>query len=164
MRLKPNVIIENLRSGQVIKGHNILTLEGLNFILQTFFGQGITTLYVGLIDLVSYVAVADTDTAAEINGTNDWIENVEYSNTIRQTYFAGTAASQSIDNSAAKASFTMNGTGDLKGAFVCSSNVKSGVAGRLVNAFVFAGGDMAYVPSDVIQVTVIFNAMNCEEE
>lgn len=161
MNIKANVFIKNLRSGKEIKGHNILALEGLDFILQTFFGQGITTLYVGLIDLTSFTAVADTDTAAEINGTNQWIENTDYSNTIRQTYFAGTAASQSINNSAAKASFTMNATGTLKGAFVCSSNVKNGVAGRLINCFAFSGGDLAFVASDVIQVTVTFNASNC---
>lgn len=159
IKLIDNFVVENFRNGELIwrvSVPNTMTLEGRNFILQTFFGQGITTLYVGLIDLVGYTAIANTNTAAQINGANGWKENVDYTNTTRQTYFAGTAASQSIDNSAAKASFTMAGAGTLKGAFVVSSPTKSGVAGRLVNAALFNGGDQAYILADVILVTAIY--------
>lgn len=163
LRIPDNFIIENFRNGKSvwkIQGPNIITNEGLNFILQTFFGQGLTTLYVGLIKLAAFSAVALTDTAAQINGTNGWDEDVNYSNTTRQTYFAGTATAQSIDNSSAKTSFTMNATGTVHGAFVCSSNVKNGVGGKLVNCFVSGTGDQAYILGDVIMVTVTYGASN----
>jgi|ERR1035437_3202931 hypothetical protein len=159
LKVFDNFVVENFRDGKSIwkiQGPNILTNEGLNFILQTFFGQGITTLYVGLIDLTSFTAVSLNDTAAQINGTNGWKENASYSNTTRQTYFAGTAINKSINNTAAKANFTMTGSGTIHGAFVCSSNVKSGVAGKLINAFVSNNGDQVYIAADLIQITVIY--------
>ena len=167
LRLFDNFKVEQYRNGILIAERlapNMLVNEFLTYTLNKLFKAGtVDAYYVGLIDSTGYVAIALTDVAAQINGTNGWDENVDYIDATRQPYVATTTVTQSIDNSASKAQFTMVGSGSLtlKGAFLCTSAVKSGTAGTLVNAALFSGGNLSYVADDLIQVTATFADENC---
>ncbi len=133
---------------------NVVTTEGKNDTLTQYFkGSSYTaTWFVGLVNNAGFTAFAATDTAAQINGTNQWTEWTTYSESVRQTLTLGTASAGSIDNSAAKATFTISGSGTLNGAFIASSSTKAGTAGKLYGAGSFAS-TQAVVSTNVITVT-----------
>lgn len=135
--------------------HNVVTNEGRDDVLDKYFkGSAYTaTWFVGLIDNLSFTAVAAGDTAAQINGTNGWLELSEYSEAVRQTAVFGTVASQSVDNSASKASFSMNATKTVEGAFVVTTSAKDGITGVLYSASSFAAA-RAVASGDTLNVTV----------
>ena len=128
---------------------NLVVTTGMNDILTQYYkGSAYTAaLFVGLKGAGTVVA---GDTMASHSG---WTEVVAYSEGVRQTLTMGTAAAGSIDNSASKATFSMNGAYTVAGAFVATNNTKSGTTGTLVG-----GGDFASSRSggsgDTIQVTV----------
>jgi hypothetical protein len=127
---------------------NLVVTEGMNDILTKYYkaGTGVAN-YVGL-------KGAGTVVAADVmNSHAGWSEVTAYSESVRQTLTMGTASAGSIDNSASKATFSMNGAYTVAGAFVTSNSAKSGTTGVLVG-----GGDFAASRSggsgDSIQVTV----------
>lgn len=131
---------------------NLTVDAGLNDILDKYF-KGSTysaAWYVGLIDNASFSAIAAGDTMGSHAG---WLESSAYSNANRPTLTLGTVASKSVDNSASKAAFTINGTATIKGAFVTTSNTKGGTTGTLYGAAAFASTrDVA--SGDTLNVTV----------
>lgn len=139
--------------------HNLITNEGLNDILDKYLkGSAYTAAwYVGVIDNANWTAVAAGDTASGISldslGANSWQEFDDYSETVRQTLTLGTVSSQSVDNSASKAQFSINGTGTVRGAFVVSSNVKGGTSGVLYADGAFAA-TRAVENGDTLNVTI----------
>jgi hypothetical protein len=137
--------------------NNLVTTGGLNDLLTKYFkGASYTAAwFVGLISSASYSAIAAADTMASHAG---WTEGVPYSNSVRPTLTLGTAASGSIDNSASKASFTINASLTVKGAFLPSDSTKSGTTGILYSAGLFSGGDRAVQSGDVLEVTVTLSA------
>ncbi len=133
---------------------NVVTTEGKNDTLTQYFkGSAYTaTWFVGLVNNAGFTAFAATDTAAQINGTNQWTEWTTYSESVRQTLTLGTPSAGSVDNSASKAVFTQSGSGTLNGAFIVSSSTKAGTAGKLYGAGSFSA-TRAVVSTDVVSVT-----------
>ena len=131
---------------------NITVTQGLNDILTKYFtGSSYTAAwYVGLVNNASFTAFAAGDTAAQIGGTNGWIEDTAYGAGVRQTLTLGSASSGSISNTASPASFTMNASGTLNGAFLASAN--SGTSGVLYAEASF-GSTQPYSSGNVITVT-----------
>lgn len=109
--------------------------------------------FVGLTDGTPTVAAADT-----MLSHAGWVEVTAYSETVRQTLTLGTVASQSVDNSASKAVYSINGTATVGGAFVTTDNVKAGTAGILYGAGAFTGGDKSVGSGDTLNVTVTATA------
>lgn len=135
---------------------NLVVNTGLDEVLEQFFnGSAYTaTHYVGLTDGTPTVAAADT-----MASHAGWAEVTSYSEANRVTYNPAAAASQSIDNSASKASFSINGTATVGGAFLSTDNTKGGTAGILIGVAAFdAPGDRSVVNGDTLQVTITVTA------
>jgi len=128
---------------------NLVVDAGLNDVLTNYFkGSGYTAAhYVGLKDTGTVVA---GDTMASHSG---WAELAIYSESVRQTLTLGSVASKSVDNSASKATFTINATDDVYGAFLTTNNTKSGTTGVLYGAVDFSSAQ-SVVSGDVLLVTV----------
>ena len=128
---------------------NLVVDSGLDDVLTNYFkGAGYTAAhYVGLKDTGTVVA---GDTMASHSG---WAELAIYSEATRQTLTLGSVASKSVDNSASKATFTINATDDVYGAFLSTNNTKSGTTGVLYGAVDFSSAQ-SVVSGDVLLVTV----------
>ena len=134
--------VEHIRDGEVIsvtQDNNIVVDQGLDYVLGTAFDSGvtvpITSFYLGIFE-GNYTPLS-TDTAANITANST--ESTAYDEANRPAWTHSTPVTgQSIDNLASKATFTINATKVIYGAFLVSSNVKSGTAGTLVAASRFA--------------------------
>jgi hypothetical protein len=144
---------------------NVVTAQGkLDLLNKYFTGSAYTAAwYCGLISSVSFSAVAVTDVAAQINGTNGWKEagptNAPASGANRATLTFGAATNVSNNGNIATSSassFTFTSGGTIKGMFACSTQAKDATTGILYNAVAFTGGDRAVVTSDVVNVSVSF--------
>ena len=124
---------------------------GLNHILDTQFhgGTQVATWYIGLVDNAGWSAFADVDTLASHAG---WTESTAYTEANRVTWAEDAAASRSISNSTT-ADFSINASGNLKGIFVSSNNVKStGNTGTLWSTAAFSSV-VATANGDTLKVT-----------
>ena len=114
----------------------------------------ITAWYVGLYGAGASNTPAAGDTMSSHAG---WTEVVPYSNATRVacTFVTATTANPSVaTNSASPASFSINATSTVGGAFLTSGSAKSGTAGTLFSAVDFsAPGDRAVVSGDTLNVT-----------
>jgi hypothetical protein len=114
--------------------------------------------YIGLYGAGASNTPAAGDTASSHAG---WTEVVPYSNATRPQATFGTATTADpsvISNSASPASFTINATATVGGAFLISNNTKSGTTGILFSASDFQSpGDRAVVSGDTLNVTYTFN-------
>lgn len=115
---------------------NGMTNVGLNAILNVVFvaGSQVTTWYAGLIDNAGFSALAVGDTMSSHGG---WVESTAYSESVRQTWGAGTSTAQSTTN-ATVMTFTLNATVTIKGAFINSVSTKGGTTGTLMATGSFA--------------------------
>jgi hypothetical protein len=141
--------------------HNLVVNVGLQDMNTKYFtGSSYTAAwYIGLITGPgSGTTIAAGDTMSSHAG---WTENTSYSNANRPTATFGTATTADpsvIDNSASPASFSINGTATIAGAFLTSSNTKSGTTGILFSTSDFtAPGDRAVVSGDTLNVTYTFS-------
>ncbi len=134
---------------------NLVTTEGKNDLLTNYLkGSSYTAaFYAALVNNASFTAYAAGDTAAQINGTNGWLEGVPYSNANRVTWTGGTAAAGSIDNSASPAVFNINATLTVRGAFLSTSNVKNGTGGKLYGEADFAAA-RSVLSGDTLNCTI----------
>ena len=118
----------------------------------------ITTWYLGLYGAGASNTPAAGDTMASHAG---WTEVVAYSNATRvaATFVTATAANPSVvTNSASPATFNINGTTTVGGAFLTSGSAKSGTTGTLFSAADFGSpGDRSVVSSDTLSVTYTFS-------
>lgn len=128
---------------------NLVVTSGRNKYLDATLKTGLTSpaWYVGLKDSVPAIA---SDTMTSHAG---WAELAPYSNATRPTYILGTIASGSVDNSASKATFTINGTATVGGAFITDNSTKSGTTGTLLGAGEFASS-RSVISGDTLNVTV----------
>lgn len=114
----------------------------------------ITVWYIGLYGAGASNTPAAADTMSSHAG---WTEVVPYSNATRVacTFVTATTANPSVaTNTASPASFTINATSTVGGAFLTSGSAKSGTAGTLFSAVDFsAPGDRAVVSGDTLNVT-----------
>jgi hypothetical protein len=124
-----------------------------------FTGSSYTaTWYLGLYGAAASNNPAASDTMSSHSG---WTEQTGYSQTTRPacTFGAATTADPSvITNTLAPASFSMNATATIGGAFLTSDNTKSGTTGILFSAADFASpGDRSVVSGDTLSVTYTFS-------
>jgi hypothetical protein len=118
----------------------------------------ITTWYIGLYGAAASNNPAAGDTAASHAG---WTEVTPYSNATRPTatFAAATAANPSVvTNSASPATFNINASSTVGGAFLISNSTKGGSTGTLFSAADFQSpGDRSVVNGDTLQVTYTFS-------
>lgn len=136
--------------------YNIVVNTGLDDSLDKQFKASSYTAswYVGLTDGTPTVAAADT-----MSSHAGWVEVTAYDESVRQTLTLGTVASQSVDNSASKATFTIStNSTTVGGCFVTTSSTKSGTTGTLYGAGAFTAGDKSLDDGDTLNVTVTLTA------
>jgi hypothetical protein len=132
---------------------NLVTTVGLNHVLSSTL-DGATQITAWYVGLKAAGSAAAGDTMASHSG---WTEVVAYSQAVRQTLTLGTAAAGSIDNTASKATYSINGTATVAGAFINSNSAKSGTAGTLYGVVDF-GSSRAVISGDTLEVTVTLTA------
>lgn len=135
---------------------NLVTTAGKNDLLTQYFkGSAYTAAwFVGLIDNAGFSAIAAGDTAASHSG---WTESTAYSNGTRPSLTLGTASAASIDNSASKASYSINATATINGAFTITNSTKGGTSGTLYSAGSF-GAARSVISGDTLNVQVTLTA------
>ena len=138
---------------------NVVATVGKNLALDTILaGSSYTVVgpYMGLISSASWSAVAAGDTMTSHSG---WLEA---GSTNAPTFAArGTpawsSASAGSKSTSAAVSFTMTGSGTLKGAFLVYGSgaitTLMSTAGTLLSAGTFTGGDQAVSSGNVVTVT-----------
>lgn len=135
---------------------NLVVNGGLQDMNAKYFtGSAYTaTWYLGL-----YGAAASNNPAAgdTMSSHAGWTEVTAYSQATRPACTFGTpsTANPSVaTNSASPATFSINGTTTVGGAFLTSNNTKSGTTGTLYSAADFsAPGDRSVVSGDTLTVT-----------
>lgn len=158
VRVGGKFIGQHVRDGKIIdewEDSNIVVNEGLDNLLSVYFNAGtqITTWYIGVFE-ANYTPVA-TVTAATITSAST--ECIAYDETTRQAYVEAAPASQSITNSANKATFTFNATKTIYGAFLVSASAKSATSGVLFSAAQFSS-PKSVVDNDQLLLTYTFTA------
>ena len=139
---------------------NLVVNEGLAYMAGTALTSvaQITTWYIGLYGAGASNTPAATDTMSSHIG---WTEVVPYSNATRvaATFVTATTANPSVvTNAASPATFNINATSTVGGAFLTSGSAKSGTTGTLFSAADFsAPGDRSVVSGDIISVTYTFS-------
>ena len=90
-----------------------------------------------------------------------WTENTDYSQATRPACSFGTATTANpsvISNSSSAATFSINGTATIAGAFLVNNSTKGGSTGTLFSAANFSSpGDRAVVSGDTLTVTYTFS-------
>jgi hypothetical protein len=102
---------------------------------------------------VSGAAYAVEPRAADTMASKSFNENTTYSNGTRPTFTPGTVAAKSVDNSASKAVFNINGSTRIFGAFVGTNSTKGGTTGTLVGGGLFSASRQVE-NGDTLNVTV----------
>jgi hypothetical protein len=139
---------------------NLVVNAGLAYMAGTALTSvtQITTWYIGLYGAGASNTPAAGDTMSSHAG---WTEVVPYSNATRvaATFVTATTANPSVvTNAASPATFNINATSTVGGAFLTSGSAKSGTTGTLFSAADFASpGDRAVVSGDIISVTYTFS-------
>jgi len=142
------------------ESHNLVVNVGLKDMNEKYFtGSGYTAAwYIGLYGAAASNNPAAGDTAASHAG---WTEVTTYSNATRPaaTFGTSTTADPSvISNSGSPASFSINGTTTVGGAFLISNSTKGGTSGTLFSAADFASpGDRSVANGDTLNVTYTFS-------
>ena len=144
---------KHIRDGVVLDEwteHNLIVNAGLNYTRDvTLRAQTrIDAWYVGLASSSPTIAAADT-----MASHGGWTEIVAYSNATRPAYSAGAGTTGQVTNSGGVASFSINGSATVGGAFLASTNDKSGTTGTLFSAVAFTGGNRSVVNGDTLEVT-----------
>lgn len=131
-------------------GKNLVVNEGLDHSLSIItVTANVSAWYVGL--TATAASFADSDTLASHSG---WAEITPYTGD-RQAFVAGSISSQSVDNSASPASFSVtNAATTVGGAFMCSAS--TGTGGILYGGATIAA--RAVVNGDTVNVTITCGA------
>lgn len=142
------------------ESHNLVVNVGLQSMNSVYFASGtqITAWYIGLYGAASSNNPAAGDTMSSHGG---WTEETGYSNANRPTCTFGTASTADpsvISNTASPASFNINATAVIGGAFLTSNNTKGGTTGTLFSAADFASpGDRSVASGDTLNVQYTFS-------
>tara|TARA_R100001015_G_C4598794_1_gene153866 strand:- start:444 stop:998 length:555 start_codon:yes stop_codon:yes gene_type:complete len=132
---------------------NLVTTVGLNHVLDSVF-DGATQITAWYVGLKGAGTAAAGDTASSHSG---WSDITAYSESVRQTLNLGSASSGSIDNSSNKATFSINGSATVAGAFIVSNSGKTATAGTLYGVVDF-GSSRSVISGDTLQVTITLTA------
>ena len=144
----------------VSESKNLVVNVGLQDMnTQYFKGSSYTAAwYIGLYGAASSNNPAASDTMSSHAG---WTEITGYSNATRPAATFGTATTADpsvIDNSASPASFSINATNTIGGAFLTTSSTKGGTTGTLFSAADFQSpGDRNVASGDTLNVTYTFS-------
>lgn len=133
---------------------NLIVNVGLDHLLDVALSAAsqITTWYVGLTDGTPTVAAGDTS-ASHVG----WTEVTAYDEGVRQTFVEAGVSGQSLDNSASKATFTIDSDSTtIGGAFLISISTKGGSTGTLYAAGAFSAGDKVLDDDDTLDVQATF--------
>lgn len=133
---------------------NIVVNAGLDYLLDVgLSGAAATTAwFVGLTDGTPTVAAGDTMAVHA-----GWVEVTAYTEAARVAWVDGGVSGQSVDNSAATATFSINANGTvIGGAFLTSVNTKGGTTGTLYAAGAFTALDKTLDSGDTLDVTATF--------
>jgi len=139
---------------------NLVVNVGLQYMAGTALTSvtQITTWYIGLYGAGASNTPAAGDTMSSHAG---WTEVVPYSNATRvqATFATATTANPSVvTNSASPATFNINATSTVGGAFLTSGSAKSGTTGTLFSAADFQSpGDRSVVSGDILSVSYSFS-------
>jgi len=139
---------------------NLVVNVGLQDMNTKYFSGSAYTAawYIGLYGAAASNNPAAADTMSSHAG---WTEVVAYSQATRVAATFGTATTADpsvISNSASPATFTINATTTVGGAFLTTGSAKSGTAGTLFSASDFAApGDRSVVSADTLTVTYQFS-------
>lgn len=158
LALGGNVLFEHYRKGRLIDRdlvHNKITNEGLNELLDVMFKSAtqITAWYVVLFE-DDYTPDGD-----ETYAVPEYTECTAYDESDRPAWQGGSVSGQSVDNSANRASFTMNATKTLYGAALVGggtdADTKSDTAGggTLYNLARFSSSK-SVVSTDEVKITI----------
>lgn len=121
--------------------------ETLNSVL-----NALPTYYISLVDNASFVAFAETDTAAQINGSNGWKEFTAYSNATRPLLTRTTATAESWAN-VSPIVFTIPAAAVIHGFFIVTTATKGGTTGLIGGENAFSNGNQI-IPSGGGTLTV----------
>lgn len=137
--------------------HNLVMTSGVQYMNTQFFtGSAYTqSLFVGLVAGPGAGTVfAANDTLVSHAG---WSENATYAGARKAAIFgtATTANPSVITTASAPASFSMNATATIAGAFLAT--VSSGTGGVLFSGGDFSGGDKFVDSGDTLNVTYSFS-------
>lgn len=135
--------------------YNLVANVGLDDVLDKYFKGSTYTaaFYVGLTQGSPSFAAANT-----MSSHAGWTEDENYSEGVRQTLTLGTVSGQSVSNSASKATFSINGSATVGGAFVTTSSTKGGTTGTLYGGAAFSGGNRTVANGDTVTVTITLTA------
>jgi hypothetical protein len=139
---------------------NLVVNAGLAYMAGTALTSvaQITTWYIGLYGAGASNTPAAGDTMSSHAG---WTEVTDYSNSTRvaATFVTATTANPSVvTNAASPATFNINGTTTVGGAFLTSGSAKSGTTGTLFSAADFSSpGDRSVVSGDILSVSYTFS-------
>ena len=139
---------------------NLVVNVGLQDMNTKYFSGSAYTAawYIGLYGAAASNTPAAGDTMSSHAG---WTEVVDYSQATRVVATFGTATTADpsvISNTSSPATFTINATTTVGGAFLTTGSAKSGTAGTLFSASDFAApGDRAVVSADTLTVTYQFS-------
>jgi len=139
---------------------NLVVNAGLAYMAGTALTSvaQITTWYIGLYGAGASNTPAAGDTMSSHAG---WTEVTAYSNATRvaATFVTATTANPSVvTNAASPATFNINGTTTVGGAFLTSGSAKGGTTGTLFSAADFSSpGDRSVVSGDIISVSYTFS-------
>lgn len=142
------------------ENHNLVVNVGLQDMNNKYFtGSAYTAAwYIGLYGAAASNNPAATDTMSSHAG---WTEVTAYSQATRPaaTFAAASSADPSvITNTASPATYSINGTTTVGGAFLTSDNTKGGTTGILFSASDFQSpGDRSVVSGDTLTVTYTFS-------
>lgn len=129
---------------------NMVCNTALNDVLAVYLDGGTQKAlwYLGLIDNTGFSALAAGDTISSHSG---WTESTAYTQANRVLWDPSAPSGQSIVNPTS-ASFTINATVTIKGAFLVSENTKGGTTGVLFATGAFAS-NQSLVSGQVLKVS-----------
>lgn len=138
---------------------NIMVNQGLDYMLDSSLSNGsqFSTFYVGLFN-DDYTPISPNTYA-----TPGFTESTDYSGGVRPTWSDGGVAGQCLSNAASKASFTMGGTDDIYGAFLCSyvsPGDKTHAGAKLICSSKFASAKTGIDASDILKVQIKISAQD----
>ena len=154
-------VLDHLRKGKMIDrqiASNLLLTEGANFITGLGFAASPPTAISAW-----YIVLFENDytpVAGDAYASNGWTELTAYDESTRPVWTPGSVAGGSVDNSANKATFTINASKTIYGGVLLGGgstpSTKSDTAGGgTAYAGVRFASSRAVISGDVLKVTAI---------
>jgi len=160
-----DVFTDHFRKGRLIhscnQGHNTFTTEGMARLLNIVFRAQATeaAIYCGIFKNNVTPAVGDT-AAVKLGaaGTYGECQDADYDSpaTNKPAYTIASTSTASCTNAASPASFTMNASITIYGAFLSTAAAKTATSGTLFCAKAFSSS-RAVIADDVLSVTYVIS-------